>query len=585
MKLGLKKKLSRKGTPEGQDETSAKKKKLPKKSGGVIPFYKKFLAVGHARFILLIGDEGTILIYLKGNTVLSRQFVPDASEGNLGELRETIQKDKQAPITMIIDSVDQSFVQQTLPPVSALSVKKLIKRRLERDFKPEDIKGAITLGREKGARKDWNFLMVSVERSPQLVLWLEFIQTFENRFYGIVLLSVESGIFIKNLERALGVPPKTGTGAEWKIIVSHNKVGGFRQIILRNGRLIFTRLALPVGEPTPPVIAGNIEQEMLSTIEYLKRFGYSSRSGLDVYIIASEDVCKLIDPVRFEAASYHAFSPHEVAQHLGIKGATQPSDQFGDVVLAAAVGAIHRNVLKLTTIESRLYDKYLMVKYSQRAAAGLLVFGMLIQAIYIGYSSIVAMGEADAAEKKQQQSQQMLDSLKKQVGESNINIDLVGNQIELYKEAKAQARSALPLFRLLGQALKPPATLKSVTVKSGDVFEKNKVVPALANFNVQQPPQTGQENVTVVLSLQFPAGLKSPALFKKFSEDYIKDMHAVMKDYTIAYTSVPPEYLAQKSLQMNFDQTPSENTLGKAPVAIEISIRGPLPVEAEGDKP
>ena len=70
-----------------------------------------------------------------------------------------------APIVLVIDNMDQSYIQQSLPPVSSFSVQKLIKRRLERDFGKNDIKGAISLGRDTGGRKDWNFLMVALERS------------------------------------------------------------------------------------------------------------------------------------------------------------------------------------------------------------------------------------------------------------------------------------------------------------------------------------------------------------------------------------------------------------------------------------
>lgn len=564
------------------------------------PIYNR-LARG-ARFVVLIGDEGTILIHMKGATVLSRQFVPDASEGNLQQLKDTIAKDKQAPITMIIDSVDQSFVQQTLPPVGSLFVKKLIKRRLDRDFKEDDIKGAIMLGREKTGRRDWNFLMVSVEKSPQLILWLDFIMSFENRFKGIVLLSVEAGIFVKNLERTLGIT----SSSEWKILVSHNKVGGFRQIILRNGTLIFTRLALPVGAPTPEIIAGNIEQEMLSTIEYLKRFGYNARNGLDVYIIASEDVCKVIDHNRFDTQNFHAFSPHNLSKYLGIKGATQPTDQFGDVVLASAIGLIRKNILKLTTTESRLFDKYQLFKYTQRLLGTFLVLGLIVQLAYIGYNALLTSNAVQDAEQKQKLSQQTLDAVKKMVTDSNIDIDKVGSQIDMFSHIRAQAKGPLPVFDLLAQAIKPPALLKGIKWKMGEGFEVNRMVPNFTTYNLPKASSTPQQANTgappgspgqppapskitagmpavlsidvmvMTLSLEFPAGLKSAALFKKFSEDYLADMSAAMPGYSMAYTAVPSEYLEKKAAAVNFDPSaPQVNTLGQNPVTVEISIRGP----------
>ena len=129
-----------------------------------------------------------------------------------------------------------------------------------------------------------------------------------NRFQGIYLVSVETETIIKDLERAMGVA-KTGTGSEWKFFVSHNKVGGFRQVIMRNGRLIFTRMAQPIGESTPEVIAGNIEQEMLSTIEYMKRIGYDAAAGLDIYIVASDNVRAILDKSKFKANLFEIMTP------------------------------------------------------------------------------------------------------------------------------------------------------------------------------------------------------------------------------------------------------------------------------------
>lgn len=616
MKLGkLKDKIPvRKKAPRDETSAAPKPEKLPKKKPPNM--YKTFFA-RKPRFTLLIGDEGTILIYMKGNTVISREFVPDASDGNLAALRETIAKDRQAPITMIIDSVDQSFVQQTLPPVSSLSVKKLIKRRLDRDFKQDDIKGAIILGKDKAGRKDWNFLMISVEKSPQLVLWLDFIMTLDNRFRGIVLLSVEAGIFVKNLERVLGVTPKSGTGSEWKILVSHNKVGGFRQIILRHGRLIFTRLALPVGEPKPAVIAGNIEQEMLSTIEYLKRFGYNARNGLDVYIIASQEVCNLIDAKRFDAQNFQAFAPHALAQQIGIKGATQPGDQFGDVVLASAISCIRNNILKLTTVESRLYDKYQMVKYGQRFIGTFIVLGLVIHAAIIGYGSLIIRSDLEDTEQKKQINQKMLDDLKKKIAESKIDVEMVGNQIYMFQQIKGETRTPVPFFSTLAAGIKPPVQLKSIKWSLGDKLDPKSAAATFKSYNLlpediaasqgakppASPPAAApaatsptvdndvpmpplEEVMTATLSFEFPAGLKTPVLFRKFSEDFLLDLHNALPDMAIAYTSIPSEYVEVKSLQMNFDQKQTESTLGQMPVTVEVMVRGKMAItEVRVDKP
>ena len=215
----------------------------------------KYSATSGTKFALFLGDEGAILVYMKGATVLSRQFAPDAEEANLKVFQDVLSQDKRAPLYFIIDTMDQVFVQQTLPPVSSLSVGKLIKRRLDRDFGANDIKGALKMGREQTGRKDWNFLMVSVERTPYISSWLDFAAELPNRFAGIYLFSVEGERIIRYFEKAFSTPQDDGV-SRWKLLVSHNKVGGFRQVILRDGRMVFTRMTQPIGDPTPEVIAG-----------------------------------------------------------------------------------------------------------------------------------------------------------------------------------------------------------------------------------------------------------------------------------------------------------------------------------------
>ena len=109
-------------------------------------------------------------------------------------------------------------------------------------------------------------------------LLVQRVQKIEAGMEYVFIRTSTIQVHIKNIDLAIGVPKikkdkknKEETGVRWKFLVTHNKVGGFRQVILRDGRAIFTRLTQPVGEVTPAVVAGNIEQEITSTIEYMNR--------------------------------------------------------------------------------------------------------------------------------------------------------------------------------------------------------------------------------------------------------------------------------------------------------------------------
>lgn len=575
--------------PKEKKEKPLKEKKARGAKADVVVKGRKPSFVRQERFTLLIGDEGAILIHMKGRQVFSRQFVPDASEANLAELRETIAKQPLAPVTMVIDSMDQVYVQQTLPPVSSLSVQKLIKRRMDREFKADDIKGAIVLGKEKTGRKDWNFLMISVDKSPQMTLWLDFVMTLENRFRGIVLLSVEAEIFSKNLDRAIG-GIKLHPAPEWKFIVSHNKVGGFRQIVLRNGRLIFTRLAQPVGEPTPEVIAGNIEQEILTTIEYLKRMGFDSRNGLDVTIIASEAVVDTIDTRRLDAVRTQLLTPYKVAEYLGIEGATQPTDKFGDVIISAAIGGASRNILKMSTIESRKYDAIQKLKYSQRTFGTFLVLGLVVYAASLGYESLLMDSDIEDLLQKKRISEQNLAVTKQKVEESKLDVDSVMDKIELYKLVKKEHRSPLATLALITSAIKPPIIIKEVNwqfnvPKPGEAPPVPTVTPPLPNAPKLNPAvKQTQEQIIVTLEVDLPPGITSPPMYRKYSEQVEKNIRRALPGYEFSMDEPPPEYRETDSLSMTFDRKGASKVkeLGVDPIPMKFTITGPFVESIDG---
>jgi hypothetical protein len=513
--------------------------------------------VSGARYVLFVGDEGTILIYIRGNQVQSRQYVPDASDQNLKDIRASLDNDPKAPLLMIIDSMDQSYVQQSLPPVSALSVNKLIKRRLDRDFGANDIKGAVLLGREQSGRKDWNFLMVSLERSRQLSMWLDFIYTLPNRFQGIYLLSVETETIVKNLERAMGVP-KIGTGAKWKFFVSHNKVGGFRQVILHNGRIIFTRLAQPLGDSSPEVIAGNMEQEMQSTIEYMKRLAFDGSEELDIYIVASSAIKAAFDKNKFKANVFEILTPFELAQYLGIQGAAQPTDQFGDVILAAGISASPKHILTLTTPESKRYDQLYQLFRLQRAGAALIATGMVLYAFSLCYDIYSGYETSGDLDQKRTQHQAALNNLRDEIKRTNFDVDKMGDIIDLYQFLQKQRVDPLAFINKVQAVIKSPIVVKAVDWAVEDrVGAGNK--PGLA-------PKT-----VVIMTLSFP-GVTDVATFRVVSKKVIEDLKAIFKDYDIAFTKLPSQFSETEKLDITFGDAVKPTATGEAQ-DVQLTIR------------
>lgn len=337
-------------------------------------------------FIIMVGDEGGILLQLQGKNVVKRLFAQSPSKEHTRALNDVLNSAPGAPITILVDMMDQSYVKQTLPPVSSFNVGKIVRRRLNKDFAADDIKGYLIFGRDKKGRKDWNYLMVSLANSQPLQQWVDFVVERPNPFKCIGLVPLEAQPMVAAFEKeqiAKSAPEAKPT--EWHMLISHHKVGGFRQIVFRNGQLVFTRLAQMVGEPTPEVIAGNIEQEMLNTLEYLKRLGLQDIGALTVTIIASGEIKQVFDSKTIRKGQCFFYTPYEAAEIVQLREVAKPEDHFGDIVLAGYIGKKRKLLLPLFTSYTARINK--LVKYSTLAKLLTAIFTLAI----LGWGGMLGM--------------------------------------------------------------------------------------------------------------------------------------------------------------------------------------------------
>jgi len=412
-------------------------------------------------------------------------------------------------------------------------------------------------------------MMVALEKTPQITAWLDFILELPNPFEGICLAAIEIESVIKNLDYALYDTYGEST-SEWKFFVSHNKVGGFRQVIMRNGRIIFTRMAQPMGESAPEVIAGNIEQEMTSTIEYMRRLSFDAQSGLDIYIIAASGIKTAIDKSKFNARHVHIFTPFEAAQYLGIEGATQATDQFGDVLLASVIGSLKKRVLTLMTPEARrlanmsrwlLYER---VGVITAILGGIVYTGTIVYDIYEQYSM-----QSELEQQKEDKGKQLKD-LHQKMDSAGMDIDKTSDVIDLYKQLMLQSLSPTSAIPGLQSVLKPPVIVKSVewSLEGNNPSEATTANP---------PPQ----KMVFVFVLQFPGVINADG-FKTVSQKLLDDLQKTLniKPGDAAFTKVPSAFSESDKLDVTFGSNgPTSLATGQSP-DVELTVKkeiGPEP--------
>lgn len=528
------------------------------------------------RFILFVGDEGAILVHLQGNKVLKRLFAPTPEPAATKAFTELLASEPGAPLYMMVDMIDQSYVRHDLPPVSSMSVNKLIKRRLDRDFGPEDIKGAIRLGRDTAGRKDWNYLLVSLASTPLFAQWLTLAYEAPNRFKGVYLVPIEAQTLIGQLAQVMK-KEKAVEPSGWQILVSHNKVGGFRQVVLRNGKLVFTRLAQPVGETTAEVIAGNIEQEMLGTMEYIKRLSYTEQEGLDLFIIVSQEIKNALDVTKFKVSNAEIYTPYEVATKLNIDQAALPGDHFGDVLLAASFGAAKKHQLKLSTPHSQKQDMLYGLEGGVKGLGYIAGVGMILYMLSLGYDMYIASTADSQILSDQKIATLNLAKVREEAKQLPEDVEKIITTLDLYDVFTKDDYAPFDMIAAVSGVLSDTVLLDSFKWRAG--VAAGGAAPTDAANAAAKPAGP----VVSELTVKFYSDTESIERFIAASNDFIANLRRAVPGYTLIASKLPGTVGETETLQMTFDEKASASQSGfepGKPTTVTISLSGPAVVDA-----
>jgi len=578
-----------------------------------------------SRFVFMIGDEGAILIYLENGAVQRRLFAASSEPENVLSFVELLKAHPHAPIYVLVDMMDQSYVRHALPPVTQFGLGKLVQRRLERDFSKDDIKGALNLGRETEGRKDWNFLLIALSHSETLKSWLQLVYELPNRFSGIYLVPVECEIFISHLDAALDAsntrilkdaPPPTSleqikpaetetptpaiatqkekkkfalptltlsagskktkggskaapqqesVKSQWQILVCHNKIGGFRQVVLKDGKLIFTRLTQAANESQPEVLAGNVEQEILNTIEYLKRLSYNPKNGLDIYIIVAQEIKSAISTLRFGATNTHVLTPFETAELLKLKQAVLSGDRFADVVLAAAFGVTKKIRLQLNSQFSASIKKLENTMLTIRAAGAILTTGLLLYTAYTFLDMQNLVGGNKDLRQQKRTKEELLANLNEASGQLPADVDEVVDMMFFYEVLSEENYTLLNFVKDISNVVDDNSLVSSINWSANNIIN-----PSRAEQNKQQ--------IQVSLDVEMVYKEENWDIFQKKFDGFIKKVEELFPSYEVTHSSLPGTYDTSDSLKVNFEDLASQRA-GPPPgevFNITIGISGPV---------
>ena len=485
--------------------------------GSISPFRKK-------EFVLTIGDEGAVLLYLENGLVRKRLFAASPSEAVA--FSKLIMSDNSVPIYLFVDTMEQNYELQALPPVGRFAIKSIIKRKME-SHDQNEIQGIHPIGRSKDERKEWLYLFITLSEITPFSDWMDFIGQFENIFKGIYLLPLETTLLIKDFKK------RHNNKSRWQILVSHNKVGGFRQVILRDENLLFTRLTQPLAEQNPEIIAGNIEQETRNTIEYLKRFSLRDDEAVDMYFICAEEIKKSLDLEQFELHNIISFTPYEAALKLDMEQAVGKDDKFGDVLLSTYFIKSKKHLLEVFNDTSRKLKKLYDISFYAKVATFIAAPIILASTLYLSNNIYNIYKDISFEEKEKKIAE---DNYQKSLDEARkipMDINIVSDVIYLYETISEGVSSPLPLVAKFGEIASGKALVYSISWSASDIIEVRKtngIIFENATFKIRLLEKSRELNKITIAS-----------------DDFVKAMKKWMPNYTVKPARLPGVFQDQET--------------------------------------
>ncbi len=401
-------------------------------------------------FVLSCGDHGTVLTLVRGGRA------EDAWVGSNDPARfeETFSEPLKAlshlRVYLLLDVVEQIYREEDLPRLNPFDQGKIVRRHLRMTFGRDMLKAALPQGR--GSRRIGRpYLMIGVPLEEKINGMIAALEAVKNPFGGVFLLPLESRQLARQLaaSAAANEPP-----ARWQVLVGYNATGGMRQIVLRNGRFVMTRMMpVPFSEETgrPELSAADIRRDFEATLGYLRRRGYTRADALDAVFLASSRLGEALRAQKWPARSVCVLTPDEAANRLGL-GSVSPHREACADVLHALWFVLRRKRLRFIPPKEETRIRRRLVGLAGVAVASILTLGT---ALYLGktaldlYRTEVTLSEATAT-----RNMLLRQKRDKEKNKAPLNADRMRRLLAAHAIMRPKAEMTIPgVFAALGEVL------------------------------------------------------------------------------------------------------------------------------------
>jgi len=419
-------------------------------------------------FVLNVGDDNVVLTHFVDSKVANAWMGSPDPAMAIEELGEALARDPKARISILFDTLDQSFKEEHIPRVGVLDRRKLLARHINMAFPGANLRGARLVSQSE--KKTLIYELASIPLDGCVPGWLDFVQSLPNEAVGNFTIAAENVDLIRALAPKVDDAPPEGAepvANHWRHFIGINVTGGLRQIIEKNGRLSLTRLTqAPPPETPPEEFADMIIRDFKATITYIRRLGYQVGEALDVVMLTTPENKVVLEDLTWDGArSVSVYTPYEAGMILGLGSLGREEQAYCDVLHAAWFVSKRKPTLPLTR-SAALGDTsddirdlaYLVAPY----AAGMAV------AAFVGWSAWTGYEYYDYAQQNavlNAQLSQVSETLKQEqdkLGGIPHAASDVRNVVEVVDRLDAGKFDLVPLLARASNALSADAVVMSM---------------------------------------------------------------------------------------------------------------------------
>ena len=152
-----------------------------------------------SKIVLCINaKQATAGLWRMGKLTKCSHYLND--EAGLAKFRLFITSQKNTPIHIIVDAVEEDYRVDTIPHSSGKTREEMLQRKLTQTYRNAPYRTAQVIGRETDKRRDDRILMMALTNADILTPWLNLLGELDSPLAGAYMMPVVSHMVVKALK-------------------------------------------------------------------------------------------------------------------------------------------------------------------------------------------------------------------------------------------------------------------------------------------------------------------------------------------------------------------------------------------------